>query len=53
MHFNYVLLGKCEEIWVFGETMSKGMSEEIDIARKRKMKMRWFNEKLEEVVAYG
>ena len=35
MHFNYVLLGKCNEMWVFGDVISKGMAHEIGIAKKR------------------
>ena len=42
MHFNYVLLGKCEELWVFGETISDGMAHEICIAKKRRQKIRYF-----------
>ena len=44
MHFNYVLLGKCEEVWVFGDKISPGMAEEIKIAEKRKMKIRYIKE---------
>lgn len=44
MHFNYVLLGKCEEIWVFGDYISLGMKDEIRIAEKRKMKIRYVKE---------
>ena len=44
MHFNYVLLGKCEEVWVFGDHISPGMAEEIKIAKKRKMKIRYIKE---------
>ena len=44
MHFNYVLLGKCEEVWVFGDNISSGMAEEIKIAKKRKMKIRYIKE---------
>ena len=44
MHFNYVLLGKCEEVWVFGDNISPGMAEEIKIAEKRKMKIRYIKE---------
>jgi len=44
MHFNYVLLGKCEEVWVFGDKISPGMAEEIKIAKKRKMKIRYIKE---------
>ena len=44
MHFNYVLLGKCEEVWVFGDKISPGMAEEIRVAEKRKMKIRYIKE---------
>lgn len=50
MHFNYVLLGKCQEIWIFGENITEGMAKEIKIAKKRKMKIRYFTEDLKEVV---
>lgn len=33
MHFNYVLLGKCMELWVFGGVVSRGMTREIAVAR--------------------
>ena len=48
MHFNYVLLGKCEELWVFGNTISEGMAHEISIARKRRQKIRCFSEDCKE-----
>lgn len=44
MHFNYVLLGKCEELWVFGDKISSGMALEIRIAKKRKMKIKYIKE---------
>lgn len=31
MHFNYVLLGKCTELWVFGGVVSRGMAHEISV----------------------
>lgn len=49
MFMNMVLLGKCNELWVFGDTISKGMVEEIAKAKKRKQLIRYFNEKLQEV----
>ena len=52
-HFNYVLLGKCTEVWVFGGVVSRGMADEIALAKRRKMKIRWFTEDLKEVEAYG
>ena len=50
---NYVLLGKCSELWVFGGVVSTGMAYEICVARKRKMKIRWFNHAMEEVCEYA
>lgn len=49
MHFNYVLLGKCNELWVFGDVISKGMAHEISIANKRNQTIRWFDNNCEEV----
>ena len=53
MHFNYVLLGKCKELWVFGGVISKGMAKEIGIAKKRNMQIKWFTAKLEEIEVYA
>ena len=50
MHFNYVLLGNCSELWVFGKKISEGMAHEISVAKKRKQTIRWFNENCEEVL---
>ena len=49
MFMNMVLLAKCNELWVFGDTISKGMAQEIEKAKKRKQLIRYFNEKLQEV----
>lgn len=46
---NYVLLGLCQEVWVFGDAITDGMKREILIAEKRKKKIRYFNKNLEEV----
>ncbi len=43
-----VLLGKCSEIWVFGNTISEGMSAEIAKAQKQRKVIRYFTEDLEE-----
>lgn len=53
MHFNYVLLGKCTELWVCGGLVSQGMAQEIGLARKRRMKIRWFDHVMTEVEAYA
>lgn len=52
MHFNYVLLGKCSEVWVFGGVVSRGMAREINVAKKRRMKIRWFTWDMKEVKEY-
>lgn len=44
-----VLLGKCDQMWVFGSTISKGMAAEIEKAEKRQIPIRYFTEELEEV----
>lgn len=48
--FGLVFLSRCEELWVFGRVYSKGMRVEMAKARKRGMKIRFFNEQCEEVV---
>ena len=53
MHFNYVLLGKCKELWVFGGVVSRGMAREIGVAKKRRMKIRWFDHAMKEVNEYA
>ena len=46
---NYVLVGKCQEMWIFGDYISEGMAREIALAERRRMKIRYFTEDLEEV----
>lgn len=50
MHFNYVLLGKCSQLWVFGDVISEGMKYEINLAKKRFMKIRYFDSSCKEVL---
>lgn len=52
MYFNYILLGKCKEIWVFGGVITHGMAHEISVARKRRMVIRWFTQDMKEVEEY-
>lgn len=47
---NYVLVGKCQEMWIFGDYISEGMAREIALAERRRMKIRYFTEDLEEVL---
>ena len=41
-----VFMGKCEEVWVFGNTVSEGMAAEIEKARKLRKKIRYFTDDL-------
>ena len=45
---NWVLMSKCVELWVFGEYISLGMKAEIERAKRKHMKIRYFTEELEE-----
>ncbi len=49
LRFALILLGKCDELWVFGERVSSGMAQEIAKAKKRNMPIRYFNHRCEEV----
>ena len=44
-----VLMGKCHEVWVLGDTVSEGMAEEISRAKKRRQRVRYFNSAFQEV----
>ena len=43
-----VFMGKCEEIWVFGDVVSEGMASEIDKAKRMRKKIRYFTDDLQE-----
>jgi hypothetical protein len=43
-----VLMGKCEQVWVFGEAVSDGMAAEIEKAEKQQKRIRYFTEDLKE-----
>jgi hypothetical protein len=43
-----VLMGKCEQVWVFGEVVSEGMAAEIEKAKKQQKRIRYFTEDLKE-----
>ena len=44
-----VLLGKCEEVWVFGNRVSEGMAGEIERAQRMRKRIRYFTDEMEEV----
>lgn len=49
MFMDIILMGKCQEVWVLGHTISKGMRIEIERAEKRRQKVRYFSKNFEEV----
>ena len=49
LFFGLVLLAKCEQMWVFGEKISRGMSREIAKAESKGIPVRYFTEDCEEV----
>jgi hypothetical protein len=46
-----ILMGKCQEVWVLGDVISRGMSIEIEKAKKRRQLVRYFNKDFKEVEA--
>ena len=48
MFMNLVMLGHCDELWVFGDRISAGMKQEIHKAERKHMIIRYFTENLEE-----
>ena len=51
LHMDIVLMGKCQEVWVFGDKISTGMEAEISEAKQRRQTVRYFTEELKEVAA--
>lgn len=49
LFFGIVLLGKCSEVWVFGNKISSGMSAEIAKAKRKNQTLRYFTDACEEV----
>ena len=49
LFFGLELLGKCDELWVFGENVSAGMKAELDKTKRRNMVIRYFTTECEEV----
>ena len=49
LFFGKVLLGKCAELWVFGEEITSGMAAEIARAKYKGLPIRQFNTNCQEV----
>lgn len=48
-HISSVLLDKCQELWVFGDTITAGMKAAIDVAKRRRQPIRYFDSFMNEV----
>lgn len=49
LFMDIVLLSRCDQLWVFGERISKGMSMEIEKAKRKGQPIRWFDSNCKEV----
>ncbi len=49
MFFGDVLMGKCAEVWVFGDNITSGMGEEIRRDEWKIYRIRYFTEECREV----
>ncbi|WP_206812135.1 DUF7768 domain-containing protein [Paradesulfitobacterium ferrireducens] len=50
IRFALILLDKCDELWVFGNTISEGMSREIAKAKNKGKPIRYFSSACKEVL---
>lgn len=48
LSMNQILLRKCTELWAFGDIISRGMKAEINHAKRKHIKIRYFTEEMEE-----
>ena len=49
LFFGNAIMSKCSEVWVFGDTITSGMEEEIERARWKNYRLRYFTNDCEEV----
>ena len=53
LFMDIVLLSKCDQLWVFGDRVSKGMSIEIEKAKRKGQPIRWFTTESKEVTHHA
>ena len=53
LFMDLVLLSKCDQLWVFGDRVSKGMSIEIEKAKRKSQPIRWFTADCKEVTRHA
>ncbi|HEM6178989.1 TPA: hypothetical protein U2D36_000802 [Streptococcus suis] len=44
-----ILLGKCQEVWVFGSEITEGMQVELAVSKRRRQTIRYFSKDCKEV----
>ena len=49
LFFGNALMSKCSEVWVFGSHISEGMKAEINRAKWKNYRLRYFTEQCQEV----
>ncbi len=49
LFFGNAIMSKCSEVWVFGEVISPGMEAEIERAKWKSYRLRYFTEDCKEV----
>lgn len=49
LFMDMVLMGRCEEVWVFGKNLTSGMAAEIAKAKQKHMTIRYFTEDCKEI----
>lgn len=50
LFMDMVLMGRCEEVWVFGKNITSGMAAEIVKAKQKHMTIRYFTEDCKEIM---
>lgn len=53
LFMDIVLLSKCDQLWVFGDRVSKGVSIEIEKAKRKGQPIRWFTTDCKEVTHHA
>lgn len=48
LFMDIAILSKCAELWVFGDVISSGMQKEIEYARRKRKRIRYFTEDCKE-----
>lgn len=42
-----ILLGKCQEVWVFGDEITEGMKAELNVSKRRRQVIKYFSKECE------